>query len=117
MELTKSDIRKISKAFKITEESIKQFLQEEERLLRIRSFKESFLKITTPTDQILILKDWESDCKKFHDFEEFYIIVPQDLLNVLSTVHFYYFAGYMTSKVTAQKSYNVCYFFGLSYSL
>ena len=73
MEITKNEITKISKKFKIPEKNILDFLEEEERLLQLTHLKESFLTADSHT-KISISKKWYAKCKNFHEFEEFYVV-------------------------------------------
>ncbi len=74
MELTIIEIGKISKKFKIPEKDIIDFLADEDRMIKISSLKESFLREKNKKNQIRISQEWTKECKKFGDFEEFYII-------------------------------------------
>lgn len=74
MEITKNEITKISKKFKIPEKNILDFLAEEDRLLKLASLKQSFLNESNSKTKIPVTKEWLIRCKTFNDFEEFYVI-------------------------------------------
>ena len=74
MELTIIEIRKISRKFKIPEKDIIDFLADEDRIIKISSLKESFLREKNKENKIIISLEWTKECKKFADFEEFYVI-------------------------------------------
>jgi hypothetical protein len=80
MELSKTDVKKISKEFRIPEKDILDFLAEEEKLLRISTLKQSFSEQSEAIAKIAIIKEWQYECKNFSDFEELYINVEDNLI-------------------------------------
>lgn len=80
MELSRTEVKKISKKFRIPEKDILDFLAEEEKLLRISILKQSFLEQSEAIAKIAIIKKWQYECKNFSDFEELYISAESNLI-------------------------------------
>lgn len=91
MEITKMEITKISKKFKIPEKSILDFLEEEERLLQLAFLKQSFLNEPALKTKITIAKEWYTKCKTYTDFEEFYVMA--DIKKVTNNFFFDWLAA------------------------
>jgi hypothetical protein len=81
MELTEQEIRKISRKFNINEKDIIGFLADEEHAAQIYHLKESFMRENDEKVRIKILTDWRSQCKKYSDFEDLYIIIPGEFVD------------------------------------
>lgn len=79
-ELTATEIKKISKKFKIPENDILDFLAEEERLLRLSFLIQIYLEEKKTEKQITTLKEWVDNCKNFSEFEELYVLVGREQL-------------------------------------
>lgn len=79
-ELTATEIKKISKKFKIPEKDIMDFLAEEERLLRLSSFRQSCLEEKEAEKRATALKEWVDNCISFSEFEEVYILSGREQL-------------------------------------
>lgn len=79
MELTKKEIAKISKNFKIPEQDIINFLTTEEKKERCIAARQSFLEAENEASQKAASKKWYAECHSFSDFEEFYVMVGSQI--------------------------------------
>jgi hypothetical protein len=79
-ELTATEIKKISKKFKIPEKDIIDFLAEEDRLLRLSSLRQAYLEGEKTKKQVTALKEWVDNCQTFSEFEEIYVLVGREQL-------------------------------------
>ncbi|MDD3711529.1 MAG: hypothetical protein PHP37_02955 [Patescibacteria group bacterium] len=75
MEITITDIKKISKKFRIKEEDLINFIKNEERRDSIVEMRKKFLK----EGKREILVEWAKFCAEFSEFEEVYVLFAEEI--------------------------------------
>lgn len=81
MELTPTEIKKISREFRIPEAAIQKLLADEERLQKITAMKNEFLQAQTTNKQARLLTGWIDLCLTFSEFEEIYMASDYERLD------------------------------------
>lgn len=73
MELTPTEIKKISREFRIPEAAIQKILADEERLQKIMAMKKEFSQAQSTNEKSRLLASWIDLCLTFSEFEEIYV--------------------------------------------
>lgn len=81
MELKLTEIKKISREFRIPEAAIQKLLADEERLKNITAIKNDFSQAESASEKSRLLSDWIDLCLTFSEFEEIYVTSDYETLN------------------------------------
>ena len=77
MEITETELKKISRVFRIPEKTLSDFLQEEERKDKLEDIKK---RVIASNGQVLEeVRAWQNACQTWNEFEEFFILCEPDL--------------------------------------
>lgn len=78
MEITETELKKISRVFRIPEKTLSDFLQEEERKDKLEDLKKRVIESDGKAPDHLI-RAWQEICKTWSEFEELFIMCEPDL--------------------------------------